>query len=148
MYVFPLQKVLDYRKRKEEEEQLRLNQAFRERDTAKENLVTLQEDLAGMQAKAAAEQTKKINVPQALMAGEYSLHLAHRIKEQKQAVEQLDSRLQEQVQLTEKAMQERKVMDSLRDKGQWRYQQETKLEEQRQNDEMARFMHLYHVKPS
>lgn len=148
MYVFPLQKVLDYRKRKEEEEQLRLNKAYRDRYVAEEDLVKLQDNLSTTQRKTLAEQQDKIDVPWALLSGEYSMHLALQIQEQKQTLDHMDNRLREQVRVTEKTMQERKVMDTLRDKGQWRHQQELKLEEQRETDEMARFMHLYHVKPS
>ncbi|MCW3488744.1 flagellar export protein FliJ [Dethiobacter alkaliphilus] len=148
MYVFPLEKVLEYRKRKEEEQQLLLNKAHREKDEAEENLVKLQGDLSRTQEEALAQQRKRIDVQRALLAGEYSMHLSTQIKEQIKTVDHMDSRLREQVRLTEKAMQERKVMDTLREKGHWRYQQEMRQKEQEQNDEMARFMHLYHVKPS
>ena len=55
VYVFRLQKVLDYRKRKEEEEQMRLSHFFQERGAAKYCLLSLQDHLVDMQARAVAD---------------------------------------------------------------------------------------------
>jgi flagellar export protein FliJ len=142
LYIFGLQKVLDYRKTREEEEQRRLHQAFLETDAAKEQLARLKEDLHKMHENFALVQSSRVDIPNAVLACDYVAHLAGCIREREQAVAQLEDKLRTQVSQTEKAMQERKVMDTLRDNGQVRYQHEAALEEQRHNDEMARFMYL------
>ncbi|MDW7651567.1 MAG: flagellar export protein FliJ [Bacillota bacterium] len=142
MYVFKLQKVLDYRKRKEDEEQLRLSQAHLDTEAAKNRLALLKEDLQTMQKNFALCQSSRVDIPSAVLACDYTAHLAARIRESEKAVAELESKLRSQVSLTEKAMQERKVMDTLRDNGCERYRYEVHQAEQRHNDEMAQFMYL------
>lgn len=142
MYIFGLQKVLDYRKTREEEEQRRLHQAFLETDAAKEQLARLKEDLHKMHENVALVQSSRVDIPNAVLACDYVAHLAECIRMREQAVAQLENKLRTQVSQTEKALQERKVMDTLRDNGLARYQHEAALEEQRHNDEMARFIYL------
>ena len=144
MYQFPLQKVLDYRKNKEDEAQRHLSKAVLETEVVKTELTKLHDDLGKVQEEFSQCQSAQIDIQHALLACDYTNLLGTRIKEREDSLSRLEARLQEQIRLTEKAMQDRKVMDTLRDKGQLQYQHEQNQVDQRQNDEMARFMYQWH----
>ncbi|MBS3898528.1 MAG: flagellar export protein FliJ [Dethiobacter sp.] len=140
MYSFPLQKVLDYRKNREDEEQRRLSQAAREAEDARAALVSLRDDLFKLQEDVLLCQSGQIDVQRALLTCDYTVLLAGRIKEGEQTAARSEDRLREQLLLTEKSWQERKVMDTLREKGEARFLYRLNQAEQRENDEMARFI--------
>jgi flagellar export protein FliJ len=81
-------------------------------------------------------------VPGALLAADFLNSLSSRLTEQQHQVEQCEKQLAEQVRLAEKALQERKVMDTLREKDFTRYRLETEALEQRLTDEAAKFTYL------
>lgn len=144
MYQFPLQKVLDYRKTKEEEEQRALGVAVREKEVAEAELTVLQEDLSRMQDEVLQCQVRQVDIQRTLVASDYTTFLSSRVKEREQTLSRLEERLHEQLRMTEKAMQDRKVMDTLRDKGERFFQHELNQAEQRENDELARFVYQWH----
>ncbi|MBT9144046.1 MAG: hypothetical protein DDT29_02460 [Dehalococcoidia bacterium] len=141
MYSFPLQKVLDYRKNREEEEQRRLSQATREAEASRAALVRLQDDLFRLQEDVLLCQSGQIDMQRALVTCDYNVLLAGRIKEGEQVAARSEARLHEQLLLTEKCWQERKVMDTLREKGETRFLYQLSRAEQRENDEMASFIY-------
>lgn len=142
MFVFPLQKVLEYRKKVEEEEQRRLAAAYQETDAARAELGALRDVLSTLQESYSSCQENSINIPQVMQACAYAALLTARVKDGEDALQRLEEQLNTQVRLTEKAMQERKVMDTLRDKGLARYRHEVNTAEQRETDEMARTVFL------
>jgi len=142
-YKFRLQKVLDWRLRLEEEQNCRLGQAYREAAEAKGELGRLKEYLGQLQADYSLRQLSQVDVPGALLAADYLTCLFSRVREQQQAVAQCEQRLAEQLRLAEKALQERKVMDTLREKEVARCRREAEAVEQRLTDEAARFVYLY-----
>lgn len=141
MYSFPLQKVLDYRKSREDEEQRRLSLAAREAEAAKAALAGLQADLFKLQDDVLLCRSGQIDVQHALFSCDYAALLAERIKAGEELAVRSEERLREQMLLTEKSWQERKVMDSLREKGEIRFSYSLNQAEQRENDEMARFIY-------
>jgi len=142
-YKFRLQKVLDWRLRLEEEQNCRLGQAYREVAEAKGELGRLQEYLGQLQADYSLRQLSQVDVPGALLAADYLTRLFSRVREQQQVVEQCEQRLAEQLRLAEKALQDRKVMDTLREKEVARRRREAEAVEQRLTDEAARVVYLY-----
>ena len=77
-----------------------------------------------------------------LQASEYLALLAERLQACEAELMKQEERLQQQIAETEKAMQERKVMDKLREKDYARYQYRQAQAEQRQTDEIARNVFL------
>jgi len=144
VFTFPLQKVLDYRKNREDEEQRRLSQVAREAEVARAALVGLQQDLLSLQEETLLCQSGQIDVQRALLTCDYTTLLANRIKEGELVAATSEDRLREQLLLTEKSWQERKVMDKLREKGETRFLHRLNQVEQRENDEIARFICRQH----
>ena len=140
MYRFPLQKVLDYRKNREDEEQRRLSQAAKEAEAARAALVSLQDDLHSLQEETLLCQSGQIDVQRAQLTCDYTVLLASRIKEGELTAVRTEARLRGQLLVTEKSWQERKVMDKLREKGETRFLHQLNQAEQRENDEIARFI--------
>ncbi|MBS3886860.1 MAG: flagellar FliJ family protein [Dethiobacter sp.] len=144
MYSFPLQKVLDYRKNREDEEQRRLSQAAREAEAARATLVSLQDDLSRLQEDVLLSHSGQIDVQHARLTCDYTVLLAGRVKEGEQLAARSEARLREQLLLTEKSWQERKVMDKLRERGEMRFLRRLNQIEQRENDEIARIVCRQH----
>ncbi len=141
-YKFRLQKVLDWRLQLEEEQNRRLGHAYRESAAAKGELDRMKEYLDKLQTEYSSCQSERVDVPGALLAADFLDCLSSRLTEQRQLVEQCEKRLTEQVRMAEKALQERKVMDTLREKDFNRYRLETEALEQRLTDEAARYVYL------
>lgn len=141
-YTFRLQKVLDWRLQLEEEQNRRLGHAYRETAAAKGELDRLKEYLDKLQGEYSSCQAEQVDVPGALLAADFLSCLSSRLTEQRQLVEQCEKLLAEQVRLAEKALQERKVMDTLREKDFTRYRLEAEALEQRLTDEAAKFAYL------
>ncbi|NLM52722.1 MAG: flagellar export protein FliJ [Firmicutes bacterium] len=141
MYQFPLQKVLEYRQHLEEKEQLRLAQVQLQTQQARLNVVKAKEVLSqGQEAYSRCQ--VQLDVSEALLASEYVIYLEKRLQAYQEALAKQEKRLQQQIKVTEKAMQERKIMDKLREKDFQRYQQEQAKIEQRHMDEAARNVFL------
>lgn len=87
-------------------------------------------------------QSEQMDVPKVMLSCDYIAYLANCVKEQEKTVALCEQRLAEQLRLTEKAMQDRKTMDVLREKDFLKHRHELNLAEQRFNDEMARFAFL------
>lgn len=141
-YMFHLQKVLDYRVRVEDEQNRLLGAALQEVEQAKAELARLVDHLERLQADYSSRQREQVDVQGAMLACDYVTYLSARIREQWRVVEECEHRLAEQAKLAEKAMRDRKVMDTLRDKDFSRHQHELNLAEQRLTDEVARFVYL------
>ena len=141
-YKYNLQKVLDYRLKSEDEEHRRLAGLFQEVDEARAQLNFFREELAYFQTEYSSGQKEQVNVLATMLASNYITFMNDRIKEQEQLLEKCEGRLKEQIHLTEKAMKERKTMDTLRDKDYARYRNELRVSEQRQNDEIACLSHI------
>lgn len=141
VYSFPLQKVLDYRKNREDEEQRRLGQITREAEAAGAAVAVLRDDLLRLQEDVVSCQSRQIDVQRALLDCDYTKLLSNRIKEGERLAAEVEARLRQQLLLTEKSWQERKVLDKLREKGETRFSREINQAEQRQTDEIAGFMY-------
>jgi len=141
-YKFRLQKVLDWRLQLEEEQNRRLGHAYRETAAAKGELDRLRDYLDKLQEEYSSCQSEQVDVPGAILTADFLNCLSCRLMEQQQLVEQCERRLAEQMQLAEKALQERKVMDTLREKDFTRCRQEAEALEQRLTDEAARFVFM------
>lgn len=141
MYQFPLQKVLEYRQHLEEKEQLRLAQVQQQALQARQNVVKAKEVLLQGQEEYSRCQVR-LDVSEALLASEYVIYLEKRLQAYQEELERQEQRLQQQIKVTEKAMQDRKIMDKLREKDFQRYQQEQAKIEQRHMDEAARNVYL------
>jgi flagellar FliJ protein len=142
MYRFPLQKVLAYRQLKEEEAQARLAQVQREAETARQAYREAENAFLAGQADYSRRQSQQLRLSEALQASEYLALLAERLQACEAELMKQEERLQQQIAETEKAMQERKVMDKLREKDYARYQYRQAQAEQRQTDEIARNVFL------
>ncbi len=141
-YVFSLQKVLNYRLKAEEDQQRSLAGAFRDVENARNEKERLLLCMNKVQDNYSASQSKQMDVPEALLSCDYIAYLVRCVKEQEETVALCEQRLAEQLRLTEKAMQERKTMDVLKEKDYLRYKYDLNREEQALNDEMARFTYL------
>lgn len=141
-YKFRLQRVLDWRLQLEEEQNRRLGHAYRETAEAKGELDRLKAYLDKLQAEYSSCQSKQVDVSGALLAADFLDNLSSRLTEQRSLVEQCEQRLAEQIRLAERAQQERKAMDSLREKDFMRYRREAEALEQRLTDEAARYAYL------
>ncbi|NLP37831.1 MAG: flagellar export protein FliJ [Firmicutes bacterium] len=141
MYQFPLQKVLEYRQHLEEKEHTRLAQVQRQTQEARLNVVKAKEVLLQGQQDYSQRQVQ-LNVTEALLASEYVIYLEKRLQDYQEELDKQEKRLQQQIKVAEKAMQERKIMDKLREKDYRRYQEHQAKIEQRQIDEAARNVFL------
>jgi flagellar FliJ protein len=147
-YKFRLQRVLDWRLQLEEEQNRRLGHAYRETAEAKGELDRLKTYLDKLQAEYSSCQSEQVDVSGALLAADFLDSLSSRLTEQRSLVEQCETRLAEQMRLAEKAQQERKAMDSLREKDFIRYRREAEALEQRLTDEAARYAYLAGIQRS
>jgi len=147
-YMFHLQKVLDYRVKAEEEQNRRLAHTFREMELTKQELARLKTILQNLHEEYSSRQTDNVDIPGAMLACDYVSYLSDLVKRQEQALLQCEERLAEQIRLAEKAMKERKAMDTLRDRDLTRYRQEVNVAEQRLADEIARMNFLRQQLPN
>ncbi|MBS4032702.1 MAG: flagellar export protein FliJ [Clostridiales bacterium] len=141
-YAFSLQKVLDYRIKAEEEQQRNLAKAFHDVESARREQERLTSYMDKVQDEYSTRQSEQMDVPKVLLSCDYVAYLANCVKEQEKMVALCEQQLAEQLRLTEKAMQDRKTMDVLREKDFLKHRHELNLAEQRFNDEMARFAFL------
>lgn len=141
-YKFRLQRVLDWRLQLEEEQNRRMGSAYRETAEAKGEMDRLMAYLDKLQAEYSSCQSEQVDVPGALLTADFLDSLSFRLTEQRLLVEQCEKRLAEQVRQAEKTRQERKAMDSLREKDFIRYRREAEALEQRLTDEAARYVYL------
>lgn len=141
-YVFSLQKVLDYRIKAEEDQQRNLARAFHDVKSARMERERLASYLEKVQDDYSTRQSEQMDVSKVLLSCDYVSYLAECLKEQEKTVAFCEQQLAEQLRLTEKAMQDRKTMDVLREKDFSKHHHELNLVEQRFNDEMARFAFL------
>lgn len=141
MYSFPLQKVLDYRIRLEEKEQLALACLHSEKEAFVKELDKLREHLRAVMEEQSFDR-QQVDISGMILACDYIGYLANQVKAGEEGLVLLDERLRDQTKLTEKAMQDRKVMDTLREKGLSRHQKEEQAAEQKVNDEIASFTYL------
>jgi flagellar FliJ protein len=141
-YAFSLQKVLDYRIKAEEDQQRSLARAFHDVGSARMEQERLALCMHKVQDDYSTRQSEQMDVAKVLLSCDYIAYLANCVKEQEKMVALCEQRLAEQLRLTEKAMQNRKTMDVLREKDLLKHRHELNLAEQRFNDEMARFAFL------
>lgn len=141
MYSFPLQKVLDYRIRLEEKEQLALARLHGEKEALVKELDKLREHLRAVLEEQSCDR-QQVDISGMILACDYIGYLANQVKAGEEGLFLLEERLRDQTKLTEKAMQDRKVMDTLREKGLFRHQKEEQAAEQKVNDEIAKYTYL------
>lgn len=137
-YQFRLQPVLRHRERVEEQKQVELADAQRARQSEEEKLAALQ----GQEARAVEllEQqgmVGRLDVEFVKQGLSYLQTLAGDIDTQEEAVTEAQEQAEERRQETVRAMQDRKVLEKLRERGRQRWQQEVNREESRFLDELA-----------
>ncbi|HHX74340.1 MAG TPA: flagellar export protein FliJ [Firmicutes bacterium] len=142
MYTFSLQKVLEYRKKQEELAQLRLAGALKERDHARQVMEQVQDALSRCQEEYTGLQAPEVDLPRLLMASELAGVLADRLSHSRQELQEKEAGLRREQHRTEKAMQDRKIIDRLREKAEQQYLQQEQRKEQRQLDELAQTVFL------
>lgn len=142
MYRFPLQKVLDYRKKKEELAQQKLAVALQEREQARFVLQKTEEEFTDCQRVYTDIQSTQTDLARLMQAADYTGLLAKQLKARQEELLAREIRLLEEKRQTEQAMQSRKIIDKLRQKDYSRYLQEMNKAEQKQLDEIARLLFL------
>ncbi|NLN06532.1 MAG: flagellar export protein FliJ [Firmicutes bacterium] len=142
MYTFSLQKVLDYRKKQEELAQRRLAGALRERDQARLVVEQVQDALSRCQEEYTGLQSPELDLPRLLMASELAGVLTDRLKHSRQELKEKEACLRQEQRRTEKAMQDRKILDKLREKAEREYLKQEERKEQQRMDELARTVFL------
>jgi len=128
----------------EDEQNRRLGYVYRKVTEARGELDSMKECIDQLQDDYSLCQSEQVDVPGALLAADYLQCMSSRVREQQQVVTRCEQRLSEQMRLAEKALQDRKVMDKLREKDAARYRYEEYVTEQRLTDEAARFVYLHH----
>ena len=142
MYRFSLQKVLDYRKKKEELAQQKLAVALQEREQARFELQKTEEEITDCQRVYTDIQSTQTDLARLMQAADYTGLLAKQLKARQEELLAREIRLLEEKRQTEQAMQSRKIIDKLRQKDYSRYLQEMNKAEQKQLDEIARLLFL------
>ena len=142
MYRFPLQKVLDYRKKKEELAQQKLAVALQEREQARFVLQKTEEEFTDCQRVYTDIQSTQTDLARLMQAADYTGLLAKQLEARQEELLAREIRLLEETRQTEQAMQSRKIIDKLRQKDYSRYLQEMNKAEQKQLDEIARLLFL------
>ncbi|HHU29415.1 MAG TPA: flagellar export protein FliJ [Firmicutes bacterium] len=142
MYRFPLQKVLDYRKKKEELAQQKLAVALQEREQARFVLQKTEEEFTDCQRVYTDIQSTQTDLARLMQAADYTGLLAKQLEARQEELLAREIRLLEEKRQTEQAMQSRKIIDKLRQKDYSRYLQEMNKAEQKQLDEIARLLFL------
>lgn len=142
MYRFSLQKVLDYRKKKEELAQQKLAVALQEREQARFVLQKTEEEFTDCQRVYTDIQSTQTDLARLMQAADYTGLLAKQLKARQEELLAREIRLLEEKRQTEQAMQSRKIIDKLRQKDYSRYLQEMNKAEQKQLDEIARLLFL------
>jgi flagellar FliJ protein len=115
-FKFKLQKVLDYRKIKEEEKKRELSLLLIEYNKEREILNILknkQEELFGDLKNL---QKDELNITQILFYYFYLQDLSNRIKKQVQILEELDKKIQEKREEVIQASKERRIMEKLKER--------------------------------
>lgn len=136
-FKFRLQALLDRRKAREEELLWELGEIRREEARETERLRRLEERLAG--AQAAIEEGLRANAPIEEIArrDEFAKATRDDIRVQHLTIEAVQKRVEAKRREAVRAMQDRQVLEALRDKQEREYTLTAAREEQNQLDEMA-----------
>lgn len=115
-FKFKLQKVLDYRKIKEEEKKRELSALLKEYNKQAEILNSLREKQAGLFLELKNLQKEELNITQILFYYFYLQNLSSRIKKQIQLLEELDGKIVQKREEVIQASKERKIMEKLKER--------------------------------
>lgn len=133
---FRLQKVLQYREKKEKAAQSKLADAQSSLQNSLTQLSDLKNELLEVYSQQKKETVREFNVEDYLLCSRYADYLTGCITNTQQEVQQKEEEVHEERRQLEAKMLERKILSNLKDKQYLAFQKAGNLEEQKINDEI------------